>query len=112
MAARKTPGKGTKSDKPWRDALMLAVHTRDKDNRPRLRAIAEMCVTKALEGDSALMKEIGDRLDGKPHQSIATTAQVTITSPVDRPKRETREEWIARRQRELAAMVPTTGAAN
>ena len=39
--------------------------------------------------------------------SMAVTAQ-----PVDRPAPETREQWIARRQRELSALGATVGTAD
>lgn len=38
-----------------------------------LERLADQVVTKALAGDMVAAKEIGDRLDGKPHQ----TAEVT-----------------------------------
>lgn len=70
MAARKTPSKGVKSDKLWRDAVMLAVHEDGPDGRKKLRALAEQLVAKAETGDVTALKEIGDRLDGKPPQQI------------------------------------------
>lgn len=36
----------------------------------RLRRIAEALLAKAEEGDLAAIKELGDRLDGKPAQTI------------------------------------------
>lgn len=70
MAARKSPAEGRKGDKLWRDALMLAVSGEDKQGRRKLRLIAERTVEAALDGDMAAIKEIGDRLDGKPAQQI------------------------------------------
>jgi hypothetical protein len=60
-------------DKPWQDALRLAVHRVGEDNRPRLLLIAEKCVEAALEGKMDAIKEIGDRLDGKPAQESNVT---------------------------------------
>ena len=37
-------------------------------------------VTKALEGDVAALKEIGDRLDGKPAQAVDVEVAVAITT--------------------------------
>lgn len=71
MAARKTPSGGRKSDKPWRDAILLAVNERGPDNQRRLRRLAECLVAEGLEGDVVALKEIGDRLDGKATQPIA-----------------------------------------
>lgn len=70
MPARKT-------EKSWRDALMLAVNrlqpVGNGDERVALALLAEKCVSLALEGDLQAMKEIGDRLDGKAHQSLDVT---------------------------------------
>ena len=71
MAARKTKPGGSKPDKHWRNAIILAVHERvaGEGSPQKLRAIAEKVVELAIDGDMAAIKEIGDRLDGKPHQS-------------------------------------------
>jgi hypothetical protein len=73
MAVRDTPSKGGKPDKLWRDALMVAVKRTDKDGRVLLSKIAEKCVLAAAEGDLQAMKEIGDRIDGKPNISMDVT---------------------------------------
>lgn len=71
MAAPKNP-RGAKSDKIWRDAVMRAVHREmEKGGSKRLEMLADRLVAKALEGDVSALKEIGDRLDGKPTQAIA-----------------------------------------
>lgn len=59
--------------KPWQDALRLAVQRVGEDNRPRLLLIAEKCVEAALEGKMDAIREIGDRLDGKPAQESTVT---------------------------------------
>lgn len=48
---------------------MLAVNERMGD-RKKLRALADVLVDKALEGDVQAIREIGDRLEGKPSQAI------------------------------------------
>lgn len=71
MAARKTPSGGAKPDKLWRDALMVAIkRAGDNDPRPYIARIAERCVDMAVAGDMQAIKEIGDRLDGKPAQAV------------------------------------------
>ena len=40
------------------------------DNHKALRAIAAALIEKAAAGDVPSIKEIGDRLDGKPAQAI------------------------------------------
>lgn len=71
MAARKTPSAGSKPDKLWRDALMVAIkRAGDDDPRPYIARIAERCVQMAAAGDMQAIKEIGDRVDGKAAQSV------------------------------------------
>ena len=56
-----------KRTKPWRDAIDRALA---QDDGKRLRSIAERLLDKAAEGDMTAIKELGDRLDGRPAQSI------------------------------------------
>lgn len=74
----------TKTDKIWADAIRKQVHeyhdAKDENGKVKkiryLRVLASQLVTAAIEGDMAAMKEIGDRLDGKPHQSVTSTVKV------------------------------------
>ncbi len=72
MATRKSPAGGPKGDKLWRDAIMVAVKRQATDGKKtkKLAMLADKLVTKALDGDITAMKEIGDRLDGKPAQAV------------------------------------------
>ena len=87
MAAPKKPNPpGAKSDKEWRDAIRKAVHelrTVNGDKKAeKIKAITLLgrrLVTKAMEGDVAALKEIGDRLDGKPVQGVELGVDVKIT---------------------------------
>lgn len=55
----------------WSEALAKAVETEDPILRRRkLDAIADRLLEKALEGDIAAIKEMGDRLDGKAPQAM------------------------------------------
>ena len=84
MAAPINP-KGPKSDKVWRDAIRLAVARASDGKTKTLELLAKRLVAKALDGDMQAMKEIGDRLDGKPAQAIVNgedgpfNANVTVT---------------------------------
>jgi hypothetical protein len=70
MAAPKNP-LGAKSDKIWRDAVMRAVKRRQEGAKtPHLDRLADKLVARGLEGEVSALKEIGDRLDGKPTTSI------------------------------------------
>jgi hypothetical protein len=52
--------------KPFNDALRIAL----KRDPRRLPRIAERLAEKAEEGDLAAIREIADRLDGKPGQFV------------------------------------------
>jgi hypothetical protein len=72
VAGRSGTNKG--KDKPWREALELAVHEECVVTKKRkLRRIAEAVVDAAIAGDMTAAKEIGDRLDGKPRQETELT---------------------------------------
>lgn len=63
---------GLKGEKLWRNAISIALNDEDKTTKQKkLRVIAEKLVTLAMEGDMQAIKEIGDRMDGKPVQGIA-----------------------------------------
>ena len=53
-------------EKPFNDALRIAL----RSHPLRLRKIAEKLTEKAEEGDLAAIRELADRLDGKPAQVI------------------------------------------
>ena len=61
-------GKGRK-DKPWRDALVMALKRAELGNAIHL--IADRCVADALAGDKDARREIAERMDGKVPQAIA-----------------------------------------
>lgn len=62
---------GTKN-RPWAEAVNRALLAEDGK---KLRALADKLIDKALEGDVAALKEIGDRVDGKPVQALAGDPQ-------------------------------------
>jgi hypothetical protein len=53
-------------EKPFNDALRMAL----RGDPLRLRRIAEKLTEKAEEGDLSAIRELADRLDGKPAQVI------------------------------------------
>lgn len=67
--------KGGRKDKPWADALRVAATREDEDGKKLLAKIAEQCVAAAQSGDIQAIKEIGDRLDGKAHQTVDATLE-------------------------------------
>lgn len=66
--------RGPKSDKLWADAVRLAVNREGEDDegkiRKRLNIIADNLARMAMSGDMQAIKEVGDRLDGRPAQAI------------------------------------------
>ena len=62
---------GINRRKPWADAVRIVMNEDDPETqRPRLLLLAERLFTEAMAGDMAAIKEIGDRLDGKPAQAV------------------------------------------
>lgn len=59
-------------DKPFRDALRRAVMEADGDEK-KLHRIARALVKQASEGDVSAIREVADRLDGKPRQESDLT---------------------------------------
>jgi len=92
-------GLGRKSDKRWRDALILATTRTDAEGRTMLAKIAQKCVEAAVEGDMQAIKETGDRIDGKAPQSldVTTTHERAVSELTDA---------------ELAAIVSSCGSSN
>lgn len=69
---------GDTNDRWWAEAIRRAVslempHPQTGEKTKKLRLLADRLVDEALNGDVAAMKEIGDRLDGKPKQAAEVT---------------------------------------
>lgn len=56
--------------KPWRDALRHALSLEGPDGRKLLDVLAARVVQMAVDGDMEAVKEVANRLDGKPLQQI------------------------------------------
>lgn len=63
------PAGSPNKDKPFRDALRMELADAGEDHKA-LRSIAAKMIALAAAGDMQAIKEIGDRLDGKPAQAI------------------------------------------
>ena len=68
---------GPKQEKPFRDALMLALKEAHGEHK-KLRAVAESLVERAIEGDVRAITEVADRLDGKPTQQIEAAVDLGL----------------------------------
>ena len=58
----------------------VSRRTNGKGSPKYLELLASIAVTKGLEGDVSAIKEIGDRLDGKPVQGVELAMDVRITA--------------------------------
>jgi hypothetical protein len=86
---------GRPKSKPFSDALKAEIEAAG-DEEPVLRAIARKLLDMAKDGDMQAIKEVGDRLDGKPAQEIRgniETTQYVVRMPS--PCKST-EEWVER----------------
>lgn len=55
----------------WHAAIVRALAKRSRGDQVKaLDELAEKFLQAVAEGDIAAFKELGDRLDGKPHQSM------------------------------------------
>jgi len=63
--------------KVWADAIRYVLAEAERGDNPKLtlRSLARELVQKAAEGDLPALKELGDRLDGKPAQAVAVTRE-------------------------------------
>lgn len=76
MAAPEGNNNSSRENRLWANTIRRAVVQGDAE---RLRRIAESLLNKAEEGDIQAIKEVGDRLDGRPSQSL------DLGSDPDRP---------------------------
>ena len=65
---------GPRKAKVWRDALMLTLNREDGDlplkGKTNLESLVITHVRLALNGDNQSIRDIADRIDGKPAQAL------------------------------------------
>lgn len=76
MAAPEGNTFSSKDNRMWANTLRRAIVQSDG---AKIRAIAEKVIAMAEAGDMAAVREIGDRLDGKPAQNV------TLAGDADNP---------------------------
>jgi hypothetical protein len=76
------PG-GRPKTRPFKDALEAALEEAGEDG-PALLTIARALRDKAKAGDLQSIKEIGDRLDGRPVQQLEYHEPLGVAAPVTR----------------------------
>ncbi len=120
MSGGKRPGSGRKAGVPNKATAEIKVLARQYGPQAieELAILAGLTVKKGRNAAAneqariAAAKEILDRAYGKSTQPISgdpdslsafpDKIEISVVSPtIDRPPDETREEWIARRKREL-----------
>src|SRR5262249_28696589 len=69
MSHLSRPPRGQQRDKPYREALRMELAAAG-DNLKKLREIARAHIEKAAAGDMQAIKELADRLDGRPAQIL------------------------------------------
>lgn len=52
------------------DALRIALNEPDATGQKKIRTLAEVLLNKALDGDMQAIKEVYDRVEGKPAQAV------------------------------------------
>ena len=92
---------GTLKERPYRDALRMEIAA--ADDFKGLRAIARAHLEKARSGDMAAIKELADRIDGKPTQESSLTLQ-------HKPATEMTDEELAARIAELTDSMEDDGS--
>jgi len=61
-----------RNNRLWADTLKRALIQADGN---KIRAIADALIEKAASGDVSAIRELGDRVDGKPTQQIDQTTE-------------------------------------
>jgi hypothetical protein len=65
--------------RPWALAIERALRKRSRtDQLEALEELAEKLINKGLEGDLSAIKEIADRLDGKPKRAMEVSGRLTL----------------------------------
>lgn len=65
--------------KLWTHAITKALESRTrKKGVEALAVLAEKLLDKVEEGDMTAIKEFGDRIEGKPHQTVTNEGSVVL----------------------------------
>ena len=68
----------------WRDAIDRAIERRgaNKTRAEALDALAERLLAKCDEGDMAALRELGDRLEGRPTQIVGGDPEAPLRAVI------------------------------
>jgi hypothetical protein len=70
----------SKENRRWAETLNRAIA---QDDSKRLRAAAEALLDQAAKGDLPAIRELADRLDGKPHQTLSGPNDSPLIGGID-----------------------------
>lgn len=71
-------------NKIWSLAIQKALRKRSKSEQlEELEELAEVLILKCREGDLQALKELGDRIEGKPMQSVEMNVNRTTSDLAD-----------------------------
>lgn len=106
------PG-GRTREKPFAEALRIALAEEEPATQKRkLRVIADKLVDAALDGDPWAIKEVIDRVDGKPTQSVDATIddKRDVRDLSDAELRQIIEDRVTRIDELIGATAEATAA--
>lgn len=63
-------------EKSFANMLNIALTAKGESGQTKLREVAEKLVSKAIEGEGWAIKEVADRVDGKPMQAIEHSGEI------------------------------------
>src|SRR5215475_4176417 len=69
MSHLSRPPRGQQRDKPYREALRMELAAAGEDMK-KLREIARVHIARCEAGDMLAIRELANRLDGRPAQSL------------------------------------------
>lgn len=73
-------------NKIWSLAIQKALRKRSKSEQlEELVSLADVLLDKCKEGDLAALRELGDRIEGKPHQTVggdSETGEIPVSMTI------------------------------
>lgn len=82
-------GRSAPNDKPLTDALRRKLFA---DERKRLDELVTVTLSRAMSGDSQAIRDIWDRIEGKPVQQI-DSHNINENHYVRAPEKATKDDW-------------------
>lgn len=99
--------------KAWTEAVTKAVNKAITDDGGNVQTcldiIAERLVKLAMEGFMPAIEEIGNRIEGKPHQSVEAVVH-NIEEGESFPRSSSYLEWEERHGKSIGAVGTSAGA--